>query len=62
MDNAVYVIVMYYVLEIEQRLFNRLGTTIMYLNLEILNFNYWYNVIFFTFNSYNCIISFKSDT
>ena len=26
-----YVIVMYYVMEIEQRLFNRLGTTTMYL-------------------------------
>ena len=51
---------MYYVMEIEQRLFNRLGTTTMYLNLEILNFNYWCNVIFITFNSYNCIIYFKS--
>ena len=61
MDNR-YVIVMYYVMEIEQRLFNRLGTTTMYLNLEILNFSYWCNVIFITFNSYNCIIPFKSDT
>ena len=63
MDNAVgYVIVMYYVMEIEQKLLNRLGTTTMYLNLEILNFNYWCNVIFITFNSYNYIITFKSDT
>ena len=49
MDNAVacrYVIVMYYVMEIEQRLFNRLGTTTMFLNLELLNFYYWCNVIF----------------
>ena len=36
---------MYYVMEIEQRIFNRLGTTTKYLNLEILNFNYWCNVI-----------------